>query len=94
MLQRTLPWCCPPMEIRLSMGGEGHLWATARLCGKRKVLSWLHVPGCRGWFTASHSSQLATGLGTWGRFAKRINPSWWRRAPGKHVLASLEHSCL
>lgn len=27
----TLPWCCPPMEIKLSMGGDGHLWATARL---------------------------------------------------------------
>jgi len=25
------PWCWPPMDTRLFIGGYGHRWATARL---------------------------------------------------------------
>lgn len=48
-----LPWCCPPIEIRLIMGGEGHLWATA-LLRRKKGLSPLAV----GWKSITNNQSL------------------------------------
>ena len=44
-----LPWCWPPNDIKLTIGGSGHRWATARLKEMDSIKLIASLTGGLGW---------------------------------------------
>ena len=60
-----VPWCCPPKEIKLTIGGDGQRWATARLEIQKEINACL--VSLRSVFRHSLQLQPQMKSKTWNR---------------------------